>query len=117
MKYEDYIMDKIVALEKFIKNEDLLDKNEITIAKALIEAHRIARLRGHGAEIAGVAYYIDSAVDTDKKGNTVFYATKVEFELIRDYLKKYNATKIIGDFFFNEKKKEEKRTAGFGSDL
>lgn len=117
MKYEDYIMDKVVALEKFIKNEEILDKNEISVAKALLEAHRIARLRGFGAEIAGVAYFIDSAVYTDKNNNTLFYATKVELQLIRDYIKKHNVNNIVGDFFFKEKKKEDKRTAGFTSDL
>lgn len=120
MKYEDYVVEKLIALEKFVIQAENKNEDTIKIGKFLVEAYHLARLRGYGAEIASVGYYISTSVEIINE-KVKFYPERIDLKLLIKYLKEYNADKIINDFFFdkneNDKNKEVKRTAGFGSDL
>lgn len=116
MKYEDYVVEKMMALEKFVIQAKNENEDALKIGKFLLEAYHLARLKGYGAEIASIGYYISTSVETiNEKVN--FYPERVDVRLLIKYLKENSPDKIINDFFFKEKKKEEKRTAGFTSDL
>lgn len=120
MKYEDYVIDKMVSLEEYIsKEKENLSTKDIKVAKLLLEAYHLARLRGYGAEIASITYYISTTVEYDENGSTIFNPNKVNIDLLSTYLVENNANKTLTDFLLkkNEKSKEERRTAGFGSNL
>lgn len=122
MKYEDYVVEKMMALEKFVIQAENKNEDIIKIGKFLIEAYHLARLRGYGAEIASVGYYVSTSVEIiDEKVN--FYPERIDVKLLIKYLKEYSADKTINDFFFNKKdnnlenEKGPRRTAGFTSNL
>ena len=120
MKYEDYVVEKLMALEKFVIQAKTENEDTLKIGKFLVEAYHLARLRGYGAEIASVGYYISTSVEIVNE-KVMFYPERIDVRLLIKYLKEYSADKTINDFFFNknenDKNKEVKRTAGFASDL
>lgn len=122
MKYEDYVVEKLMALEKFVIQAKNKEEDIVKIGKFLVEAYHLARLRGYGTEIASVGYYVSTSVEIiDEKVN--FYPERIDVKLLIKYLKEYSAVKTINDFFFNKKdnnaenENSKRRTAGFGSDL
>lgn len=117
MNYEDYVTEKLMLLEKFVLEAKNQEDDLIKQGKFLLEAYHLARLRGYGAEIASVGYYISTSIEV-RNERTFFFPERIDMRLIVKYLKEFNADQIIKDFFFNKKKeKVERRSAGFTSEL
>ena len=117
MNYEDYVVEKLIALENYTFSTKDVNEDSIKIGKLLIEAYHLARLRGYGAEIASIGYYITTSVEKNNE-KVLFYPERVDVKLVVKYLKENAPDKIIGEFLFESKTpKKEKRTAGFGSNL
>lgn len=50
MNYEDYVVEKLIALGNYTFSTKDVNEDSIKIGKLLIEAYHLARLRGYGAE-------------------------------------------------------------------